>query len=121
MGGTSPAMTLIGFCRRRSPFRRVVVLDLGLGLTLFAGKNLFGDETGILPDRRLDLFGDIGIAFEECLGVFAALADALAVIGEPGAGLFDDAGFDAEIDQFAGLGDAFAIHDVEFDLLERRS
>src|SRR5262249_5607491 len=40
--------------------------------------------------------------------------------GEPGAGLFPHGGFDAEIDQFAGLGDALAVHDVEFDLLERR-
>jgi hypothetical protein len=29
-------------------------------------------------------------------------------------------GLDAEIDQFAGLGDALAIHDVELDLLEGR-
>src|SRR6202035_3554191 len=43
-----------------------------------------------------------------------------AVIGEPGAGFFHDAGLDAEIDQFAVLGHAFAVHDVEFDLLERR-
>ena len=49
-----------------------------------------------------------------------ALADADAVIAEPGARLFDDARLDAEIEDLADLGDAFAIHDVEFDLLERR-
>ena len=33
----------------------------------------------------------------------------------------NDAGLDAEIDKFAVLGNALAIHDVEFDLLEGRS
>jgi hypothetical protein len=37
------------------------------------------------------------------LGVLAALADALAVIGIPGAGFLDHVGFDAEVDQFADL------------------
>src|SRR4051812_15254314 len=54
------------------------------------------------------------------LGVLAALADALAVIGEPRARLLDHAGLVAEIDQLAGLADAFAVHDVELDDLERR-
>src|SRR5690606_5861532 len=53
-------------------------------------------------------------------GVLAALAEPLAIPGEPGAGLLDDAGLDAQIEQFAGLGDAFAIHDVELDLAEGR-
>src|SRR6185436_13918227 len=57
---------------------------------------------------------------EEGLGILASLADALAAIGKPGTGFLDDAGRHAEIEQFAGLRYAFAIHDVEFDLLERR-
>src|SRR5262249_19646603 len=57
---------------------------------------------------------------QELLGILAALADALAVIREPRAGFLDDPGLDAEIDQLAALRDAFAIHDVEFDLLEGR-
>src|SRR5262245_66497354 len=57
---------------------------------------------------------------QEGLGVLAALADPLAVVGKPGAGLFDNAGLDAQIDQLADLGDTLAVHDVEFDLLERR-
>src|SRR5690606_37074344 len=52
--------------------------------------------------------------------VLAALPQALAVVGEPGARLLDHAGLDAQIEQFAGLGDAFAIHDIELDLAERR-
>ena len=54
------------------------------------------------------------------LGIFAALADALALIGKPRARFLDDPCLNTEIDQFAALGDAFAIHDVEIDDLERR-
>src|SRR5665811_2210453 len=75
---------------------------------------------GVLAHLRLDLGGHVGIVLEELLGVLAALADAHAVIGEPGAGFFHHTRFDAEIDQLADLGDALAIHDVELDLLERR-
>ena len=57
----------------------------------------------VLPDRGLDLAGDVGIALEEGLGVLAALADALAVVGEPGAGFLDHAGLDAEVDELAHL------------------
>jgi hypothetical protein len=42
------------------------------------------------------------------------------IVAEPGAGLLDDAGLDAEIEDLAELGDALAVHDVELDLLERR-
>ncbi len=64
---------------------------------------------------------DARILLQEELGVLPALAETLTVIGEPGAGLLDDPGLDAEIDQLAGLGDALAVHDVELDLLERRA
>src|SRR5262245_59031803 len=56
-----------------------------------AGENLLGDQAGVLADGGFDLGGDVGVRLQERLGVFAALAEALAVIGEPGAGLFDDA------------------------------
>src|SRR5215468_10556314 len=95
-------------------FRRVLVL------ALLAGEDSLGDEAGVLPDRGLDLGGDVGVGLEEAFGVLAALADALAVVGEPGARLFDHARLDAEIDQLAALRHAFAVHDVELDLLERR-
>src|SRR5687767_12434854 len=79
-----------------------------------------GDHAGVLANRRLNLQGDIGIGLEEGLGVLAALPNALAVVGEPGAGFLHHAGLDAEIDEFAGLRYALAVHDVELDLLERR-
>ena len=51
----------------------------------FAGKDLLGDQPGILPDRGFDLGGHVGIVAQEGLGVLAALADPLAVIGVIGA------------------------------------
>ena len=59
------------------------------------------------------------VVLEELAGVFAALADALAFIAEPGAALFDDVVGDAEIDQVAFLRDAFAVKDVELGFAER--
>src|ERR1700684_3223299 len=121
-GGTIGCKTNAGLAnagaKTRLSFRRAVVVLGGSGL--LAGENLFGDDAGILPDGRFDFCRDVGIGLEESFAVLATLADALAVVGEPGAGFFHDAGLDAEIDQFAVLGDALAIHDVEFDLLERR-
>src|SRR6201995_3404046 len=57
---------------------------------------------------------------EELLGVLPPLADALAVVAEPCAGLFHNSGLHAKIQKFANLADALAIHDVELDLTERR-
>src|SRR5262249_10713429 len=93
---------------RGSPFRRLLA-----AFALPAGQNLVGDEAGILADRLLDLLRDLAVGLEERLGVLAALADALAVVGEPGARLLDHAGLDAEVEDLAGLGDALAVHDVE--------
>src|SRR5204862_3892485 len=64
--------------------------------------------------------GDVGIFLETELGVLPALADALAVVGEPGARFLHHPGLDAEVDQLAVFRYAFAVHDVELDLLERR-
>src|SRR5580704_10514380 len=99
----------------RSALRRLAIV-----LRLLAGENALGDEPGVLPDCGLYFGGDIGIGLEEELGVLAALADALAVEGEPGAGLLHHAGPHAQIDELARLGDALTIHDIELDLLERR-
>src|SRR5260370_20006 len=90
------------------------------GRLLGVRQNPFGDQSGVLPDRRLDLCGDVRIGLEKSLGVLAALADALAVVGEPGAGFLHHAGLDPEIEDLAGFGDTFAVHDVELDLFERR-
>src|SRR6185312_9026535 len=71
-------------------------------------------------DSPVTIASAIGPEFwRTAASIFAALTDALAVVGEPGARLLDHAGLDAEIDQLADLGDALAVHDVELDLLER--
>src|ERR1700757_86831 len=95
--------------------RRLLAVGVALGI---AGENLLGDQAGVLADRGLDLGGDVGVGLQERLGVLAALAEALAVIGEPRAGFLYDAGLDAEIEDLAHLGDALTVHDVELDLLE---
>src|SRR5690606_10670379 len=46
--------------------------------------------------------------------------DALFAVAVPGAGLLDQLGFHAHVDQFAFAADAFAIQDLGDDLLERR-
>ena len=71
-------------------------------------------------DRILDPLGDVWIFLEVDLGVLAALADPNAVVAEPGARLLDQPGLDSEVEDFADLANAFAVHDVELDLLERR-
>src|SRR3546814_6626063 len=68
-------------------------------------------QASILADLLFDLRGDLRVLLEDGLGVLAALADALAVVGEPGAGLFDDVGLHAEVQQLAGLGDALSVGD----------
>src|SRR5690348_2447765 len=88
------------------PFRRRVrTVELFLGAAAIGARHHHGvgDEAGIAADGALDRVGDLAIVLEEGLGVLAALADALAVIGEPGAGFLDHAGLDAEVDELAAL------------------
>src|SRR5712691_5811498 len=84
------------------------------------GHHRVGDETGIAADRALDQLADLDMLLQIEFGVFAALADPLAIIGEPRPRFLDDAGLDAEVDQLAALGNSLAVHDVEIDDLERR-
>src|SRR5882757_4296038 len=78
------------------------------------------DDTGLFAHLGLDRVRHVGMIAQELLGILAALTDPLARVAEPGARLLDDAGLDAEVDQFADTADPLAIHDVEFDLAERR-
>src|SRR3546814_19157538 len=72
-------------------------------------------------NRLLDPVEKLSIFLEEGLCVLAPLADPLRIIAEPGARFFHEPGLHAQVQDFADLGDAFAIHDVELHLLERRS
>src|SRR5436190_8684784 len=103
-------MTAFAVTPPPSLLRRLLAVGVALGA---AGQNLLGDQAGVLADRSLDLGGNVGVGLQEGFRVLAALAETLAVIGEPGAGLFDDAGLDAEIEDLAHLGDALSVHDVE--------
>src|ERR1700753_2612935 len=122
---TSSAPASSKFLSRLFPRRLILlfggVLAVAIGIALRrAGQDLLGDQAGVLANCHLDLRGHVGIGLEQGLRILAALAEPLAVIGEPGAGLLDNAGLDAEIEDFSHLGDALAIHDVELDLFERR-
>src|SRR5690606_5766053 len=70
---------------------------------------------------EFQLAQQLRIVTQELLGVLATLPKALGIVGEPRAGLLDDASLDAEVDDLARLGNALAVHDVELDLLEGRS
>src|SRR5579871_3314827 len=81
---------------------------------------ILGDQACVLADRGLDFLGNVLVVCEELARGLAALADSLAAEGEPRSRLLDHIGLHAEVEQLAGLGNAVAVHDVEFDLLERR-
>src|SRR3546814_15374347 len=60
------------------------------------------------------------IVAKEFFRVLLALTDADAVERIPSTRFLDDAGLDAEVDDLAETRNAFAVHDIEFDLFERR-
>jgi hypothetical protein len=53
-------------------------------------------------------------------GLVAALAELVAVVGVPGAGLLDDAELLGGVDELGELVDAGAVEDLEVGLAERR-
>src|SRR5215472_19172513 len=82
-------------------------LSVGCGgcLLLFrSGRGRLGGQglQAKLPAQLGFEFGsDVFIVFEELLGVFASLANALALVAEPGAGFLHHVPVHAEIDQVA--------------------
>src|SRR5437879_6302341 len=73
--------------------------------------------------QRLSYFGvqlghHIFVVLEELAGIFTSLADALALVAEPRAGLFKDVVVDRQIQQIAFARDAFPVEDVELGLAE---
>ena len=67
-----------------------------------------------------DVVGQVAVVAEELLGVLAALSEPGVAGGEPGAALHDPLVLDAEVDQLADAGDAFAVVDVELGDAEGR-
>src|SRR5664280_14608 len=84
----------------------------------------FGVQHGADPelflDPLLDLVGEVRVVAHERAGVLLALAQLVALVGVPGAGLAHDALLHAHVDQGAFPADALPVDDVELRLLERR-
>src|SRR6188472_2554580 len=77
----------------------------------FDGDGRLGD---LAADARLDVGGDLRARLEELLGSLASLTQARLAEVEPGTGLAHDVHRDADVEQSALLGHAFAVHHVEF-------
>src|SRR5207302_6286358 len=77
-------------------------------------------DAELLLDPLLDLVGDVGVLEQELARVLLALAELVALIGVPGAGLAQDALIHTHVDERALARNALAIKDVELGLLERR-
>src|SRR5215469_1423941 len=71
-------------------------------------------------DLFLDLARHLAIALQVVARIVLALADAIALVGIPRAGLLDDALRGAELDDLALAGDPLAVHDLELRLAEGR-
>src|SRR6185437_4221877 len=96
------------------------VSRFGLLAVVRKGKHRVGDDAGLLTHAALDGVGQLAMFAQERLRVLAPLADTLAVVAEPSAGFLDHGCLHAKIDQLADLAHAFAVHDVELHLPERR-
>src|SRR5690606_37111546 len=99
------------------PGRRGVASDVVVG----GGSDPDAAQSELLANTRLDFGRDLLVLLQEGLCVLAALAEADIAVGEPSAGLVDDVGLHAEIDQQPGMADPLVEHDVELGLPERRS
>src|SRR5690606_32893563 len=88
--------------------RRVIVL--------FAG----GLRHELLAQHAFDAVRDRRILLQELAGILLALADTLVVAAVPGAGLLDQPGVHAHLDELAFARDALSVEDLGDDLLERR-
>src|ERR1700744_5358172 len=77
-------------------------------------------NTKLFLDLLLDLVGHVGVLHQEGTGILLALAELLALVGEPGTRLADEALIHTHVDQRAFTADPLAVEDVELGLLERR-
>ena len=87
-------------------------------LFLLLSDFLYRQELG--ADLAFDVARHLGMFLEKGARIVLALADALALVAVPGAGLLDDAVSLRQVDDLAFAGDAFVVHEVEFGLAERR-
>src|SRR5450755_3585929 len=67
----------------------------------------------------IELGQSILVVFQELASIFAALADALALVAIPGAGFLDDVVVRCQIEQVAFARNAFPVENVELGFAER--
>src|SRR4051812_41805282 len=119
---SSARVRALAVSRRRHRFRACSSRDAsevdGGGQDVVIGNH--GANAELLLDLLLDLVGHIGVLQQEGAGVLLALAQLLTLIGEPGAGLTDEALLDTHVDERAFPADALAVQDVKLGLFERR-
>jgi hypothetical protein len=78
-------------------------------------------QTDGLAHLALDADGDVFVLLQEIARILTALADALTLIAEPGAGLLHDVVVNRQVQHVAFAGDSFAVEDVELRFAEWRS
>ncbi|EDP65259.1 hypothetical protein BAL199_01894 [alpha proteobacterium BAL199] len=108
------------FPSRPATGRSGVVAAVALARIRVADQHGVGHQPGILTDLALNDLRHVRVLPQEGLRILPALADPVAAVREPGTGLLDDPGIDPEVEQFAHLRYALAVHDVELDHPERR-
>src|SRR5690349_14330052 len=102
-GAPRSSVELLAFRRFRS----------AVGLALYHRQQL-------RTDLGFDVARDFRMLLQEHAGIFLALANALALVAVPGAGLLDDVLRAAHVDDLAFARDALPVHDLEFGFAERR-
>src|SRR6476620_10992223 len=80
-----------------------------------------GADPQLLLDLLLDLVGEVGVVPQEVADVLLALAELVALVGVPSAGLLHEALLDTGIDDAALAAEALPPEQVELGLLERGS
>src|ERR1039458_5877316 len=75
-------------------------------------------DVQLFADLRVHLCEDVLVLLEETASVFSALADALAGVAVPSAGLLHDVVGHGQIEHVALAADALAVEDVELRLAE---
>src|SRR4051812_26719735 len=106
--------------RRSSVSSRSLTDCSEVGRSGLGGRVEGGADAELLLDLLLDLVGEVGVVAQEGADVLLALAELVALVRVPGAGLADEALLDPGVDEAALATEAGAPQEVELGLLERR-
>src|SRR5450631_2342517 len=104
----------------RTRLRLVRLFRLVRLLHFLVGRRLGQADPALLQQLRPQLAEQILVLEEIGLRRLAAVAQALAAVGDPGAALLQEARLDAEVDDLPRARDPLAVADVELRLPERR-